>query len=70
MKRDFFNDPPTFRGIALGMALMALLTLVSPAKADIDDQHPRHERAEQFVCDHPRHAERGHGLSILPEACH
>jgi hypothetical protein len=35
----------------------------------IDDKHPAHERAERFVCNHPTHAYRAHGLRILPEAC-
>lgn len=48
-------------GLVLGLSL--------PAAANVDTHHPAHERAERFVCEHPRHAYRGHGLSILPEAC-
>lgn len=38
--------------------------------ATLDENHPFHERAEEFVCNHRRHAWRGHGLEIIPEACH
>jgi hypothetical protein len=48
---------------------VSAVVLVGVAWAGIDDKHPAHERAEDFVCEHPRHAYRAHGLKILPEAC-
>lgn len=51
------------------VAVVAALLLSGVAGAGVDDKHPMHERAEDFVCEHPRHAYRGHGLKILPEAC-
>ena len=56
------------RRYAAGL-LTGLLLGTPMAYAGLDTRHPAHERAEQFVCEHPRHAERAHGLSILPEAC-
>jgi hypothetical protein len=50
-------------GLIVGASLWGI------AGAGVDTRHPAHERAERFVCEHPRHAERAHGLSILPEAC-
>jgi hypothetical protein len=38
--------------------------------ATIDTNHPFHNRAQKWICEHPRHAWRGHGLEAIPEACH
>ena len=56
------------RNFATGV-LCGMLIGAPWAHAGIDTRHPAHERAEQFVCEHPRHAERAHGLTIMPEAC-
>ena len=53
--------------LAIGLTVLNVGT--AAAKSSIDDTHHTHERAERFVCDHPRHAYRAHGLSIMPEAC-
>jgi hypothetical protein len=50
-------------GLIVGASLWGI------AGAWIDTRHPAHERAERFVCEHPGHAYKAHGLSILPEAC-
>lgn len=57
------------KGYIVGIATGLIVGLSTSAPAGIDTKHPAHERAEQFVCDHPRHAYRAHGLRILPEAC-
>ena len=51
------------------VAVIAVLSLAGVASGGVDDKHPMHERAEDFVCERPRHAYRAHGLKILPEAC-
>lgn len=51
------------------VGLLIGMTLGGVAHAGLDSNHPAHERAERFVCEHPRHAKRAHGLSIMPEAC-
>lgn len=55
------------RNLILGICIGGLM--FTPAQAGIDTRHPHHERAERFVCDHPYHAYRAHGLTIMPEAC-
>ncbi len=50
-------------------AVVVALLMGEVASGGVDDKHPMHERAEDFVCEHPRHAYRGHGLKILPESC-
>lgn len=51
------------------VAVIAVLSMAGVASGGVDDKHPMHERAEDFVCERPRHAYRAHGLKILPEAC-
>ena len=53
----------------LVMGFLAGMFLFGVASAGIDDRHPAHERAEDFVCERPRHAYRAHGLRALPESC-
>lgn len=55
--------------VTIMAAVAAVLALGGGASGGVDDKHPFHERAEDFVCEHPRHAYRAHGLKILPESC-
>ena len=56
------------RQAILGFIVGTLVT-AGVAVAGVDTHHPAHERAEVFVCEHPLHAKRAHGLTIMPEAC-
>lgn len=56
------------KGFIVGLCV-GLLMGMPPVYASLDDRHPAHERAEDFVCERPWHAERAHGLTIMPEAC-
>lgn len=55
----------TLAGILAGFIIGSAV----PAVAGIDDYHPRHERMAEAICAHPRHFERGHGITIISEGC-
>ena len=58
------------KGYIVGIAVACGTILgMHAAEAGVDTHHPAHERAEVFVCEHPLHAKRAHGLTIMPEAC-
>ena len=57
------------KGLVAGLAVGLLIGIPAAGGTTLDTKHPAHERAERFVCEHPKHAERAHGLIIMPEAC-